>query len=195
MRIGPQILQNRSLIGKQSTKALAPGYLPPVADPRAEQAAVLTLQLSDASSRTLDRECRVLTRHLVSQEPNEYVLGKYREAHRVNDAFQSRDVDAFDRLLLRLVRAHPLAAKLADTYTALFHRTSLVRRKAVLLIAILESCAPTHLCFDVPDTQHKTLLSLHGLVRVSGFALALVLSTALLSPLRLVLGFRARRAD
>ena len=137
------------------------------------------------NSAQLERECRVFTRHLLGTTCGPYVVRKYIEAHELSPLFTN--ANRFDALLLRLANAGSLAAKLVDGYACIFAPRSLVRRKLVLLLAILESCAPTS---DVIDSVEQgsvpvlgARLAVRGVIAVLG-----VLAAALfLLPAQLVL--------
>ncbi len=127
-------------------------------------------------------------RYLTAQRPGPYVLAKYRDAHRRSEELHRGAGRRFERLLLAVASAHIVGARLVDAYTAIFLKGALIRRKWVLLLAILETCAPTADYFDEPrDTGRAALLGRlagQGLV----FALALLASVVLFTPLRLALG-------
>jgi hypothetical protein len=55
---------------------------------------------------------------------------------------------AIDRALMRLATRGPLAARMADAYASIFARSGLLRRKLVLLVAILESHGETSRAID-----------------------------------------------
>jgi len=134
----------------------------------------------------LDRECLAFSAYLVRQRPNDYVMSKYREAHGVSGDFKQGEEIFFDRLLINASFAHPAAAKLVDAYTAIFRRKSAVRRKWVLLLAILESCTPTHLEFDRPDGGGKAKLAAGLVWRGLIFILALAVSIIVFMPFHVV---------
>jgi hypothetical protein len=92
----------------------------------------------------LDRECEVFCGYLIGHKPREYVLSKYREFHDLPSAAGQLRGGAFDRTLLTVARRHPAAARLADAYARVALPAGPLRKKLVLLLAILESCAPTH---------------------------------------------------
>src|SRR5205823_3568092 len=116
------------------------------------------LNIVGPNSTNLDRECTVFARYLVGESPGGYVLEKYRDAHAKSALADIRVDDAFDRVLLHIALVHPVATKLVDAYTAFFFKTSTVRKKWVLLLAILESAPPAFHLFDSPD--HGTTTSL-----------------------------------
>ena len=137
---------------------------------------------------TLDHECVTFSRYLMKQTPNSYVVNKYCEAHIGTSFLASAESSLFDRLLLRISAIHPLLAKLVDSYTSIFLKSAAVRKKWILLLAILESCAPTFQYFDVPDSSSKIMffarITWEGVV----FVVCLCLSTIIFMPLRLLFG-------
>lgn len=98
----------------------------------------------------LDAECRRLTRYLLGEAPSAYVRACYVRAHRASRAFTPRG--PFDRVALRLA-ATALGARLADAHARLFAPTSALRCKLLLLLAILESSAPSFHRIDDPGPR------------------------------------------
>jgi len=96
----------------------------------------------------LDAECRVFTRYLTGQDATDYVLQKYRAAHEVSS--QLRAVSSTDHVLVDYASRGVISAKLADAHAALLAPASLLRKKLVLLLAILETCPPYHNVMDSP---------------------------------------------
>lgn len=135
---------------------------------------------------TIERECEVLTRYLVGHQPGPYVVEKYVEAHRITDSYS--DAGGFGRMLTRIARTHPSLARSADAYARLFAPRSLLRRKLVLLLAILETSAPTYALLDRVDAVSKPRLVLRLAARTTGSVLALLAGTLLLLPMQLVFG-------
>ena len=139
----------------------------------------------------LDREGARFVRYLTAQAPTAYVVAKYLEAHAHSEALRRDGRCRFERLLLAVAGAHALGARLVDAYTAIFLKTALVRRKWVLLLAILETCAPTAEYFDEPhDTGRAAVLARLGW-QGAMFALTLLLSVLVFTPLRFALGWSA----
>ena len=140
----------------------------------------------NARISVLDRECLAFSAYLVKQRPNDYVMSKYREAHNMGGDFKQGEEIFFDRLLINASFVNPVAAKLVDAYTAIFRRKSVVRRKWILLLAILESCTPTYRYFDCPDSGGKVRL-VGGLVwRGLIFLLALGVSIIVFMPFHII---------
>lgn len=141
-----------------------------------------------ADVRRLERECDVFTRYLTGRSAAAYVGGKYLDAF--TGAQQSRlaACGRFDRLLLALARSHPLLTRVADIYSRFFSSGSVVRRRLVMLLALLESHAASIERLDSP-----TCGGLPGFVLgmgIRGTVSLLLLLTALpvLLPLQLLLG-------
>jgi len=88
----------------------------------------------------LDAECRGFTKFLVGREPDEYILAKYREAHR-HLALEA-EPRSFEAALLERATRGPRRTRLADAYSRIFLPQSVLRKKLVLLLAILESRSP-----------------------------------------------------
>lgn len=137
------------------------------------------------SDRQLERECRVFTKHLTGSEPGEYVLERYIGAHRVRTEFTSRS--RLDRFLCSFAGFSPLMARLADGWAVVFAPTSVLRRKLILLLAMLESCAPHYRRLEEVRGGRARILA--GLA-VRGVAAVLTMLVALFIfvPARVLLG-------
>ncbi|MGH9176638.1 MAG: hypothetical protein ACRD1H_19875 [Vicinamibacterales bacterium] len=146
-----------------------------------------------AEDNPLDRECVAFTRYLTTERPSGYVIEKYRDAHARSELLRTDAAGAFDHLLLKVARTHALGSWLVDAYTAVFLRRTLVRRKWVLLVAILESVAPAAEFFDVPDSGGRAALAAQLAVKGIAFLVALGLSGVMFMPLHLILAAAARR--
>ena len=129
-------------------------------------------------------ECRVFTRFLVAGAPDAYITETYVAAHSRRAEF-GRAVPG-DEVLLSLARWSPVGTRLADAHSRIFAPASLLRRKLVLLLAILET-SPLF-CERIDDPGSRSWLgAVLRLVSAGLMAtLALLLGTLLLLPLRLV---------
>lgn len=116
----------------------------------------------------IDRECDAFTRHLIGEAPDEGTRAAY---HRAVAAVSSLvPAGRTDRAVLAFARRGTVAARLADSWAALFFRSSALRKRLVLLLAILESRAPTCQAIDRPaggsPGAAMALLAARGLVAV-----------------------------
>lgn len=155
----------------------------------------LSVRERDSRLSALDRECIAFSRYLINERPSLYVVDKYRDAHLASDFLNRSKVKAMDRLLLNVGSRHTLLAKLVDSYTSLFFKTSAIRKKWILLLAILESCAPTYEYFDSPERSNRGLVVIRMIGNLLGFAVILLLSVALFLPLHMLLSLYSVLSD
>jgi NADH dehydrogenase len=138
----------------------------------------------------IDAECRLFTAHLTGHPPDAYVTTTYRRLLAASPALHA--VDRFDGFLVRFARAGALAVKLADGYAALFARASLLRRKMVLLLAILETRPPFSRMIDAPlgggPAGAVVRIGASGLLAIAGLAAG----TVVLLPIRLAFALLPR---
>jgi hypothetical protein len=141
--------------------------------------------MPDDFTADLDGECIAFARYLTGGTPGPYVLEKYRDAHQRHAALRS-GTPIIERALLAAARAAAPGAWLVDAYTAIFLKKAVVRKKWVLLVAILESCAPTADYFDRPDPGGRVA----AIARLGGrgilFLVGLVLSMIVFLPIHLL---------
>lgn len=151
---------------------------------RASMAGLATMLASlDGDDGQHRAEGAVLARYLSGKKAPDYVLDKYVAFH---DAYPDR-LDGFDRRLLRLAQMLPLVLRLGDAYTAQFARGSALRRKLVLMLALLEVTPPA--CEEFEGPSGSPLGTWFGLgMRAAAEAVCLVLGTLLLGPLHLIAG-------
>jgi len=147
----------------------------------------LSVRELDCRLGALDRECIAFSRYLIKQRPSLYVMDKYRDAHLASDFLNRSKLKAMDRLLLNVGSRHSLLAKLVDSYTSIFFKTSAIRKKWILLLAILESCAPTFEYFDSPESSNRSLVVIRMIGNLLGSAFILLLSVVLFLPLHMIL--------
>lgn len=139
----------------------------------------------------LRREAAVLGRYLAGREPEALVVDKYVAAHAAGVVDPAGGARAFDRWLVRAARGGPRRARWVDGWAVVFARAGLLRRKLVLLLAILETSSrgPE---LDRPDAGGGAVGFALGMgARGVLFALRLALASLVLFPARWVLGGRA----
>jgi hypothetical protein len=131
----------------------------------------------------LGRECDAFARYLTGAGPGEYVERKYREAHATAPGLEQAAA-RFDRALVALARQGPFLARLADAHARVFAPGCLLRRKLVLVLALLEVSAPGRV--DAPSVRSAPGLVARAAWAGAVFAFLLTVSTLLLLPVRLV---------
>jgi hypothetical protein len=132
----------------------------------------------------LARECATFTTHVLGTRPEPAILEAYVRAHAVSRRFAAET--AFDDRLVAFARRHPAATRLADQYARLAAPTGLLRRKLVLLLAILETTPPHYRAIDAPlaGSPIATVVALAG--RGAAATLAALAAIVVLGPLHLV---------
>lgn len=132
----------------------------------------------------LNNECNVFCYYLINQKPSKYVLEKYQDAHRVGSI--NRNIDSnFDKLLISIAKIS-FFTKLVDVYTSIFFKGAVFRKKLILLLAILESCAPTCYYLDSVTISGKAMLFVRIFQKVLLSMFSLLLSIIILMPLHVI---------
>jgi NADH dehydrogenase len=124
------------------------------------------------------QECRVFTRHLLQREPDDYVIARYTSA--LATVITLSPHGRFDRWLLSVAGAGGWWTSMADSYAGLFCRRAALRKRLVILLAILETRPPFHHAIDRAEPS---------LLRVAAYTtrwiLSLTAGTLILVPARL----------
>jgi len=142
--------------------------------------------LSDSARVTLESECSVFTRYLTKVGPTAYVMAHYINATMARGLALDRDLAPFDRTMLRFARRNQMFTRWADAYSAILHRSGAMRRKLVVLAAILEHVPPTSDIFDRPLVMRPAVTLLHLMTHGVGFALSFIVGATIFVPLRLM---------
>lgn len=132
-------------------------------------------------------EARTFVRHLGGAGAEDRVVPRYLEAHRRGLVDATGPAAAFDRWLVAFARRGPLRARLADAYASVFHRGGLLRRKLVLVFALLETGPAAHRTLLAPARRGRAAFLAGALGRGLLALLFLLAGLALFAPARLVL--------
>lgn len=133
-------------------------------------------------------ECRVFCRYLTGQLPDRYISRKYAEAFSPRQPLSQDLQSGFDALLVRLAVIHPLFTRTVDVFSRIFYTDSSLRKRLVLLLALLESQASTAVVLDYPDKTTITGFMFAMTIQVTVSVLLLGLAMLILLPLKLLLG-------
>ena len=142
--------------------------------------------------QVLDRECTVFCRYLIGQEASEYVKKKYRAAHHAGSLRHTGECRA-DAFLVKVASVGPWSTKLIDAYTRVFRPFSTVRKKLVLMLALLESSAPTNAYLDAVEAGPRSLLFLRFVIRCVIFAVVVTVGILVIFPAELILRGNVKR--
>ena len=135
--------------------------------------------------QALDRECSVFCRYLIGQNPNDYIRKKYRDANLSHAFDPGNPSHPFDDFLVAIAGISPWTTRMIDVYTLFFQRSSVIRKKLVLLLAILESAAPSHRYLDSVDSKIPLLFLMKCVFRSLTFVGLLLIVTVLILPFQL----------
>ena len=136
-------------------------------------------------------ECRVFTRHLIGSDPDAFILAKYADACTVVPALAP--AGRFDESLVAFARLGPRRAKIADSYAGLFAPASALRKRLVMLLALLETRPPFSGMIDRATGGPAILAIARLAVRSVGSLLSLLAGLVVFVPLRLVLALAGKR--
>lgn len=137
----------------------------------------------------LRRECDVFTRHITGRGATPYVLRHYADAHETLAGLEPRD--GHGRWLLHVARAGAPACRVADAWARVAAPRSALRKKLVLLLAILEVTPPFAAELDQPHGGRAIQWARIAVSLATGL-LALVIGLVLFLPVRLAAGGRDR---
>jgi hypothetical protein len=149
---------------------------------------------AEADRAALEAECAVLTRHLAGIAPSPYVVAQYLRAHEAGRYGPVRSVEDEDDPLVLAARGGRVGARLADAWAAAFDREGPLRRKLVLLLALLESGRESDL-LDRPGAGGIAAFLRATTFRSVGYVLTLLVATFVVGPRVLVAGRRSRGAE
>jgi hypothetical protein len=146
--------------------------------------------VTDAAERAaLEDEAREYGAALLAAPPDAYVAAQYARAHQ---HLPLQPATPFDHVLLELASRGPWALRAADGYSRFFAPASVLRRKLAVLVAILESAAPSDGAFAA-SAEPPVGVIVQLLVTGVGFALLLGVGILALAPQHLAA--RAPRDD
>ena len=136
----------------------------------------------------LEQECAVYARYLSARAPTAYLIEKYLDFHQ--KLGEKVRTDPFDSFLIEVSARGTLWTRLADSYARIFRPDSVLRKKLILVLALLECAPPSFEALDqVPaGGLPGTVLRLAG--ASARFLASLILGAALFTPVRFWIGRR-----
>jgi nucleoside-diphosphate-sugar epimerase len=152
-----------------------------------EEMIQLSLISAKPSSRTfndLKKECSILTDYLIRREPDTYVQEKYIQAHKVTGF--GGDTGLFDSLLIKAANSNAFILKLADSYTSIFYKNAILRKKLLLVLAILECCDSTYRDIDRGKEGPVSIMLAQLAQKAFFFFFTLIAGLVFFFPLKLV---------
>lgn len=141
----------------------------------------------------LERECEVLTSYLIDRTPDSYIKKKYLEGNKF--ICVENNSDFLDSLLIKIAHRGSFLIKLADAYTSLFYRKSLLRKKLMLLVAILECTSSTYNALDSVNETSKLCFFIRIIQKIAVFLFMLFISTIAFMPIHVISKLRIRTSN
>jgi hypothetical protein len=139
--------------------------------------------MKSVRSAELRAECERMCRYLIGGAPRSYVVEHYVRGHAVRpEWFAPRS--AFDHTLEVAARVLPL--RVVDACSRFAASGSVVRRKLVFLLAILENSSPTCDAYETPDVSRPSEFYLRLIPRGILLLGALLVGAVVLPPLHLL---------
>lgn len=139
------------------------------------------------------REFRVFGRYLVGRDPGAYAVSHYERWHAARGNAEAAGAPPIDRVLVAVARVHPVATRIADAYCARLRKASLLRRKLVLVLALVECSPETFALVEEPRSGGRAGTWARLVVSGTVEGLAFLVGAVFLLPVHAVLGV-ARRA-
>ncbi len=135
-----------------------------------------------------ENECRLFTRFLAGVEMSPYVLATYARLLPTADVSPRSAQRLIERSLLAVSHAGLIPLRAADMYARVFLPRSLLRRRLVLLLAILENTEGSERPLN--SAYEGSLVSVALELMLTGIAsgLCLLLGIVIFAPLHLVSG-------
>jgi hypothetical protein len=132
--------------------------------------------------RDLEAECAKFARYLSGAEPDRFVIDKYVAAHEAG-AVELPGTSSYERAVVGIARNGPV--RMLDAHSRVFANGNLLRRKLVLVLALLETRSPSAEKIDtaVPGSTVGLFLRI-GVLGVL-FAARVAVASVLLLPVRL----------
>ena len=137
----------------------------------------------------LERECHTYTRYLIGGVPSPYVLNRYLDFHHKSDAMNGAGFDAFDQFLVGVSARGPFWASMADSYASVFRKDSVVRKKLVVTLALLECVAPSFEAIDDVEVRSAMATSISLAWRAAKYAFLVSASIVIFTPVRAAMVF------
>lgn len=137
-------------------------------------------------AESLERECEVFVRYLSGAAPSAYVQEQYAAAHAAGVVQPPGGATKFDEFIVALARTGGVVTRALDAHARVFANGSLLRRKLVLLLALLEVRSPHAEALDTPTGGSRLVMFLCMAWLGVRFAFTVMLTALVLLPLKLV---------
>lgn len=139
-------------------------------------------------------ECRTFGRYLSGADPTDYATRCYLRLLPTAAVPAGAHTLLIERALVRAGRAGSLPLRIADAYARFFVPRSLLRRRLILLLAILENSAPAERTFNSGAEDSLPVLAVQLVVALVASGLCLIAGAIAFGPVHIVSGVRGPNA-
>jgi NADH dehydrogenase len=136
----------------------------------------------DEAQSDLKRECQIFTYYLINRGPDQYIHDKYIYGHSILGI--EKEMDLFDTLVLKAAHRNSFLLKLADTFTGFVYKRAVLRKKLLLLLAIMECCPSTYIHIDTVSERSIVALYMKTGLKAIVFVMNLIISLIVFSPMK-----------
>jgi len=140
-------------------------------------------------------ECRVFAHYLADTEASPYVQHAYGKLLPTSDVPSAVRDRLIERALLSVARQGTLATRVADGYARFFVPRSLLRRRLVLMLAILENSPGSEKLLNSGDEGSLVGVGVRLVLTGIASVLCSVLGVVIFAPLHLVSGGSAAQPE
>ncbi len=146
---------------------------------------------AQAPSSEMSAECRVFARYLAETEASPYVQQAYAQLRASSDMPLGLRERRIERALLTVARQGALATRVADGYARFFLPRSVLRRRLVLMLAILENSPGSEQVLNSGD--EGALVGVGARLMLTGIAsvLCALVGVVIFAPVHLASGGNA----
>lgn len=137
----------------------------------------------------LEQECQLFARHLVGKGVGGQLIEAYRRAHE-EDGPLTNEAQGFERKVLAMARKGGLRLSIADAYVRLLLPTSILRRKLIMVTALLENSVDGADRFNMERSRGAIFGSIKVLYWGMRYALLFAVGALVLGPRHLFEGDR-----
>ncbi len=134
------------------------------------------------TSVDLELECSAFTNYLININPDKYIIEKYIQGHKISSI--NKETDFFNALLIKAANRNSFLLKLADAYTSIFYKSAVLRKKLLLLLAIMECCPSTYHHIDTVNKGSAISLYMRMGQKAFLFLMSLLASMIVFLPFR-----------
>lgn len=142
--------------------------------------------IPETDEKRLKAECSMFCNYLIGTIPAADIESHYVKANTQHNLANKAGFSTFDQTTLRLALRGPVFARSIDAFCALFRRRGVLRRKLIIISAILEHTALAGDRYDKATAKGAGGTILELIVNGLSFGICLIFAALVLLPIRLL---------